>query len=325
MKIRVLLMAQAVALACAWGTTASATLQVLANASFETPDPTSGANPSGWQVFNQARYRVVGDGLSPTAVAHSGTRAIDLPSGGDFVGYSTDGLFDSGDLGSGRNNPGYLFGIDQAPVTVSAWFYISSSDPFFSSTGFIPTVPNPTDKTTRAGLKLEFRRTVNNSVYQSVEWKDIDPTDPDIATKFPGIVQVTDAQGHQGIHTGNQWIKMTRTFDQNSGPFIDSGTMTYYDMPPVNPDAHVSILPFRFGPPPAVAFNSGTVFFDDISFSQSVPCKADIDGSGSVTVSDIFAFLRAWFAKGAGSDFDGNGTTNVSDIFAFLRAWFAKC
>jgi len=42
-------------------------------------------------------------------------------------------------------------------------------------------------------------------------------------------------------------------------------------------------------------------------------------------VSDIFAFLSAWFAGGPGSDFDTSGTRDVSDIFAFLSAWFAGC
>jgi len=54
-------------------------------------------------------------------------------------------------------------------------------------------------------------------------------------------------------------------------------------------------------------------------------CPADFDGNGTVAVTDIFAFLSAWFAQGPGSDFDGNGTVAVPDIFAFLSAWFAGC
>ncbi|MBY0261365.1 MAG: hypothetical protein K2Q20_03430, partial [Phycisphaerales bacterium] len=55
------------------------------------------------------------------------------------------------------------------------------------------------------------------------------------------------------------------------------------------------------------------------------PCPADFDLSGTRDVSDIFAFLSAWFASGPGSDFDQSGTRDVSDIFAFLSAWFAGC
>ena len=54
-------------------------------------------------------------------------------------------------------------------------------------------------------------------------------------------------------------------------------------------------------------------------------CPADFDGNGTVAVPDIFAFLSAWFAQGAGADFDENGTIAVPDIFAFLSAWFAGC
>jgi len=54
-------------------------------------------------------------------------------------------------------------------------------------------------------------------------------------------------------------------------------------------------------------------------------CPADFDNSGTRDVSDIFAFLSAWFANGPGSDFDNSGTRDVSDIFAFLSAWFAGC
>jgi len=54
-------------------------------------------------------------------------------------------------------------------------------------------------------------------------------------------------------------------------------------------------------------------------------CRADFDQSGTRDVSDIFAFLSAWFAAGPGSDFDQSGTRDVSDIFAFLSAWFAGC
>ncbi|HVZ16651.1 MAG TPA: GC-type dockerin domain-anchored protein [Terriglobales bacterium] len=55
------------------------------------------------------------------------------------------------------------------------------------------------------------------------------------------------------------------------------------------------------------------------------PCPADFDHNNVVNVSDIFAFLRAWFAHSPTADIDGNGQVQVSDIFAFLRHWFAHC
>lgn len=57
------------------------------------------------------------------------------------------------------------------------------------------------------------------------------------------------------------------------------------------------------------------------AWRQAVP--QDVNQDGNVNVSDIFAFLRSWFA-GAG-DFDHNGFCNVSDIFGFLRGWFRGC
>jgi len=54
-------------------------------------------------------------------------------------------------------------------------------------------------------------------------------------------------------------------------------------------------------------------------------CGADYNGDGNVNVSDIFAFLTAWFGGLPGGDFDGTGGRNVTDIFAFLGAWFGGC
>ena len=56
-------------------------------------------------------------------------------------------------------------------------------------------------------------------------------------------------------------------------------------------------------------------------------CPADFNCSGGQpTVTDIFAFLTAWFAADPSADFDGSGPPpTVSDIFAFLTAWFAGC
>jgi len=66
-------------------------------------------------------------------------------------------------------------------------------------------------------------------------------------------------------------------------------------------------------------------------------CRCDWDRSGTFTVSDIFAFLSAWFAQCDGSggtttppcygrdaDFNGTNGVDVPDIFAFLSCWFAS-
>lgn len=54
-------------------------------------------------------------------------------------------------------------------------------------------------------------------------------------------------------------------------------------------------------------------------------CLADFDKMGGVGVSDIFAYLNAWFASSPYSKFAGDGVAlpGVGDIFSFLNAWFA--
>ncbi len=55
------------------------------------------------------------------------------------------------------------------------------------------------------------------------------------------------------------------------------------------------------------------------------PCAADLNGSGTADVPDIFAFLSLWFAADPAADIDGVPGVGVPDIFAFLSLWFAGC
>lgn len=52
-------------------------------------------------------------------------------------------------------------------------------------------------------------------------------------------------------------------------------------------------------------------------------CMADFNDDGVVNVTDVFAFLSAWFAGDA--DIDLSGVSSVPDVFAFLARWFAGC
>ena len=68
---------------------------------------------------------------------------------------------------------------------------------------------------------------------------------------------------------------------------------------------------------------------------QTIPaaCPADVDGTGGVTVDDLFMFLEDWFAyfglpaapAGAIGDFDQSGAVGVADLFDYLDAWFMPC
>jgi hypothetical protein len=69
--------------------------------------------------------------------------------------------------------------------------------------------------------------------------------------------------------------------------------------------------------------------FDNLLTVDSGPgipdCIADFNNNGVVQVTDIFAFLSAWFTSDLTADADLDGDTDVPDIFGFLAIWFAGC
>lgn len=69
----------------------------------------------------------------------------------------------------------------------------------------------------------------------------------------------------------------------------------------------------------------GSVMSTPVAQSFSLSSRADFDRDGVSTVSDIFAFLAAWFAGNPQADFNHQGGITVSDIFNFLDTWFAGC
>ncbi len=77
----------------------------------------------------------------------------------------------------------------------------------------------------------------------------------------------------------------------------------------------------------AAAGASPEVFTDDDSAYKTVhtACAADVNGSGGLSVQDIFDFLAEYFAGGSAADFNGSGSLSVQDIFDFLAAYFAGC
>jgi len=74
----------------------------------------------------------------------------------------------------------------------------------------------------------------------------------------------------------------------------------------------------------------GTAYMDDVTFSYSTPgpiqtCAADYNGSGGLSVQDIFDFLAAYFSSNPRGDFNGVAGITVQDIFDFLASYFAGC
>jgi hypothetical protein len=59
--------------------------------------------------------------------------------------------------------------------------------------------------------------------------------------------------------------------------------------------------------------------------SPATACPADFNGSGSVSVQDIFDFLAAYFGGDPQADVNASGAISVQDIFDFLAAYFVGC
>ena len=54
-------------------------------------------------------------------------------------------------------------------------------------------------------------------------------------------------------------------------------------------------------------------------------CMADFDGSHTVSVDDLLAFLSSWFASDPRADVNRSGDVSVQDVFDFLTAFVGGC
>lgn len=59
--------------------------------------------------------------------------------------------------------------------------------------------------------------------------------------------------------------------------------------------------------------------------NASVTCIADYNGSGTITVQDIFDFLGGYFGGSPASDSNANRSLSVQDLFDFLGVYFGGC
>ncbi|MCH2149984.1 MAG: hypothetical protein MK095_11180, partial [Phycisphaerales bacterium] len=51
-------------------------------------------------------------------------------------------------------------------------------------------------------------------------------------------------------------------------------------------------------------------------------CLGDIDGNGSVNVTDLLTVIADWgCSTGCDGDANGDGTVNVTDLLAVISAW----
>jgi subtilisin family serine protease len=55
----------------------------------------------------------------------------------------------------------------------------------------------------------------------------------------------------------------------------------------------------------------------------TVPCRADVDLSGTVTVDDIFVYLNLFFARDPRADINASLDVDLDDLFLLINTWFA--
>jgi hypothetical protein len=265
------------------------------NPSFETVDQfSSQRDPVGWHNLSnplESKRRTIGDGLTPTAVARTGTASISIatPGHSEFRGFTSDWR-----NFTATGFPFYDPQFDYAggDIVVSGWYYIPTTSPITGDMCFI---------------KLNVKR--GNQDYAT-----FDPAGRNI----PSLL----IQGH----TNNQWryyeLRWTRAdietelqFNMNEG---------YFDMPPYPDHVKITIGRFGFG---NVA-SSGVIFWDDMSMVQEAPvaacgCAADYNADGGVDGADIEAFFSDWQASVGCSDVNQDGGVDGSDIEAFFQLWEA--
>ncbi len=62
-----------------------------------------------------------------------------------------------------------------------------------------------------------------------------------------------------------------------------------------------------------------------VTLSPRPVCLGDFNGSGSVSVADVFDYLNAWFEGSPSSDVDQTPGLTARDVMTFLDAWFSGC
>jgi beta-glucanase (GH16 family) len=107
-----------------------------------------------------------------------------------------------------------------------------------------------------------------------------------------------------------------------TGAFISSTVQA--SAPPGTATARVALV---FVQPTSGA---GSAFIDDVQFTYSSPaafnpCPPDFNGSGTITVQDIYDFLEAWNNGDSRSDFNGVDGLSVQDIYDFLQDFAIGC
>jgi len=247
--------------------------QLLYNASFEDPNPSNMDLPDGWGVFNTARYRYDGDGISPAAPYRTGTACIEFPSGTDFSGFTTD-VFNPSTLTF--FNPDYVW--QGGDVTITGWYYIPADSPLDGA---------------NSGIKLEFRRD-NSSIATAFEVLNITGDTDDQWVEFSFTVtdqQIMDAAGDFPPFATSVTVLPLRFGDVTSTGtiFWDDLCLTQGAMPDCPADVNGD------GMATPADFTAWLGCFNDPN-SQAFCDRADVNNSGGIEPADFTAWLAAFQA-----------------------------
>ncbi len=76
------------------------------------------------------------------------------------------------------------------------------------------------------------------------------------------------------------------------------------------------------GDPDILVANRSSNDVSVLNNQTCTPCPADVDGDGTVSITDLLSLLAAWGPNpGHPADIDGNGTVAMPDLLALLAAW----
>lgn len=234
------------------------------NPGFEIVDPGDPERPEGWNKFNTARYRRIGDGLGPILV-RNGEASVELPGQWDFVGFTTN-IFNiqTGNL----YDPPYVY--LGGPVKVSGWYAIPADQPIVDA---------------KSAIKLEFRRIPPNfSVFQGFENLIIDGH-TNGEWKFFEMTVNCDQMFDEPDPT--LWPASASVLPMRFGSSTSTGTIFWDDVSftqcRADADCDLTLTINDF-----IAFQTFFAIGDH---------RADFDGDGSATIDDFISFQTA-FALG---------------------------